>query len=219
MDVNFIKEFFPKYIDASVLVLKLGMLGIVISILVGFLLSIILYYKIPCLQRFAAFFVELSRNSPLIVILFFLYFGLTKVGVKITSENAGVIGLSFLGSGYMAETFRAGLESVSKPQIESGLAIGLTKTQVMHYIILPECLSNSIPPLCSNVIFLLKETSVFSAVALADLVFVAKDLIGIYYKTDEALLMLVICYFIILLPILIIASVLEKRLRHAKFGN
>ncbi|MDR0690537.1 MAG: amino acid ABC transporter permease [Streptococcaceae bacterium] len=219
MDINFIKEFFPKYIDASILVLRLGILGIIISILVGFFLSVIIYYKIPCLQRLAAFLVELSRNSPLLVILFFLYFGLTKVGVKITSEAAAIIGLSFLGSGYMAETFRAGLDSVSKTQIEGGLAIGLTKNQVMRYIILPECFSNSIPPLCSNIIFLLKETSVFSAVALADLVFVAKDLIGIYYKTDEALLMLVICYFIILLPILILAFVLEKRLRRAKFGN
>jgi polar amino acid transport system permease protein len=58
--------------------------------------------------------VEFSRNSPLIVVLFFLYFGLTKIGVKITSEAAEVIGLSFLGSGYMAETFHVELEYVSK---------------------------------------------------------------------------------------------------------
>jgi polar amino acid transport system permease protein len=69
------------------------------------------------------------------------------------------------------------------------------------------------------VIFLIKETSVFSVVALADLMYVAKDLIGLYYKTDEALLMLVISYLVILLPISIIATLIERRLRYAGFGN
>lgn len=72
-------------------------------------------------------------------------------------------------------------------------------------MILPQAVSNSIPAFCANIIFLIKETSVFSAVALADLMFITKDLIGIYYKTDEALFMLVIAYLIILLPISLIA--------------
>lgn len=67
--------------------------------------------------------------------------------------------------------------------------------------------------------FLIKETSVFSAVALADLMYVAKDLIGLYYKTDEALLMLVVSYLILLLPVSLFAAWLEGRLRYAGFGN
>ncbi|MDR3156410.1 MAG: amino acid ABC transporter permease [Lactobacillales bacterium] len=219
MDIHFIEKFFPKYIEASILVVKVGGLGIIFSILTGFILSLVIYYKIPFFRRLTAAAIELSRNTPLIVILFFLYFGLTKIGIQMTSQTSAIIGLSFLGSGYMAETFRAGLESVSKSQIESAFALGFKKPQVLRYIILPDCLANSIPPLCSNIIFLLKETSVFSVVALADLIFVANDLIGIYYKTEEALLMLVICYLVILLPILILATVLERRLRYAKFGN
>ena len=68
-------------------------------------------------------------------------------------------------------------------------------------------------------IFLIKETSVFSVVALADLMYVAKDLIGLYYKTDEALFLLVTSYLVILLPISIASSLLERRLRYAGFGN
>lgn len=119
----------------------------------------------------------------------------------------------------MAEAFRSGLESVDKIQFESGLSIGLEHSQVMRYIVIPQALSTSVPALCANVIFLIKETSVFSVVALADLMYVAKDLIGLYYKTEESLLMLVIAYLIILLPISIIASILERRLRYAGFGN
>lgn len=166
-----------------------------------------------------AVYIELSRNTPLLVQLFLLYFGLPKMGIVWTSETCAVIGLTFLGGSYMAEAFRSGLESVDKIQFESGLSIGLEHSQVMRYIVIPQALSTSVPALCANVIFLIKETSVFSVVALADLMYVAKDLIGLYYKTEESLLMLVIAYLIILLPISIIASILERRLRYAGFGN
>ena len=141
------------------------------------------------------------------------------MGIVWTSETCAVIGLTFLGGSYMAEAFRSGLESVDKIQFESGLSIGLEHSQVMRYIVIPQALSTSVPALCANVIFLIKETSVFSVVALADLMYVAKDLIGLYYKTEESLLMLVIAYLIILLPISIIAAILERRLRYAGFGN
>ena len=104
-------------------------------------------------------------------------------------------------------------------QLELGLSIGLTQPQIMKNIIIPQAMSVSVPAICANIIFLIKETSVFSAVALADLMYVAKDLIALYYKTDEALLMLVVAYLILLLPLSIIATILERRLRYAGFGN
>ena len=119
----------------------------------------------------------------------------------------------------MSEAFRSGLESVEKSQVEAGLSIGLARAQIMRYVILPQAITVSVPSLCANIIFLIKETSVFSAVALADLMYTAKDLIGLYYKTDEALLMLVAAYLVILLPISFAASLLERRLRYAEFGN
>ena len=77
----------------------------------------------------------------------------------------------------------------------------------------------SVPVFCANIIFLIKETSVFSAVALADLMYVTKDLIGMYYKTDEALMMLVVSYLVLLLPISFVSSWIERRVRYAGFGN
>jgi polar amino acid transport system permease protein len=80
-------------------------------------------------------------------------------------------------------------------------------------------MSTSMPAFTANVIFLLKETSVFSAISLMDLMFTAKDLIGLYYKTAECLTLLVVFYLIILLPVSIFSSFLERRLRYAGFGN
>lgn len=219
MDIGFIKEYFPMYVDAAKLTLRLGITGILFSMAVGLICSLIEYYRIPLLRQVTAFYIELSRNTPLLVQLFFLYFGLPKIGIMLSSECCAVIGLSFLGGSYMAEAFRSGLETIEKGQVESALALGLTHPQAMRYVVFPQALAVSIPALCANVIFLIKETSVFSVVALADLMYVAKDLIGLYYQTDEALLMLVISYLVLLLPVSLAAGWLERRFKFAGFGN
>jgi len=219
LDWPFIKEFTPMYITAAELTLKLAIFGIFFSIIIGLVCSIIQYLKIPVLRRLIGCYIELSRNTPLLVQLFFLYFGLPRLGIRLSSEACGIIGLAFLGGSYMAEAFRSGFQSVEKNQIESGLSIGLSHVQIIRYITIPQAISVSVPAFCANVIFLIKETSVFSAVALADLMYIAKDLIGLYYKTDETLLMLIVAYLVILLPISIASSLLERRVRHAGFGD
>ncbi|MGN0321827.1 MAG: amino acid ABC transporter permease [Oliverpabstia sp.] len=213
------KEYVPLYVEAAKLTLRLGVTGIFFSLLIGMVCSMTEYYRIPILRQIASVYIELSRNTPLLVQLFFLYFGLPKIGIILSSESCAVLGLSFLGGSYMAEALRSGLETVEKNQIDSALAIGLNHPQVMRYVVFPQALAISIPALCANVIFLIKETSVFSVVALADLMYVAKDLIGLYYQTDEALLMLVIAYLVLLLPISLGAGWLERRLKFAGFGN
>ena len=106
-------------------------------------------------------------------------------------------------------------EKVPVLQQESALSLGLTRGQTMRYVILPQAMSISMPAFMANVIFLLKETSVFSAVSLMDLMFTAKDLIAMYAKTTEALALLVVCYLLILLPVSLLGSWLERRLRYA----
>ena len=124
-----------------------------------------------------------------------------------------------LGGAYMAETFRSGLENIAPIQAESAQSLGLNRVQAFRYVILPQAVSSSVPGLLANVIFLLKETSVFSTISLMDLMFTAKDLIGMYAKTMECLTLLVIFYLIMLLPVSILGSFVERRLRHAEFGN
>ena len=129
------------------------------------------------------------------------------------------MGLAFLGGSYMAEAFRSGLEAVDDVQKESAFSLGLDSRQILGYVILPQALSTSVPALVANIIFLLKETSVFSAISLMDLMFTAKDLIGLYYKTTESLFLLVVFYLLILLPVSIVGTLLERRLRYAGFGD
>lgn len=201
------------------LTVKLGFFGILFAIAVGLVCTVVQYYKIPVLKQISSVYIEISRNTPLLIQLFFIYFGLPKIGITTTPEACGIFGLAFLGGSYMAEAFRSGIEAVPENQEESALSLGLSKGQTMLHVIIPQAFSISVPPFMANVIFLLKETSVFSAVSLMDLMFTAKDLIAMKAKTVECLFMLVIFYLIILLPVSLLGRLLERRVRYAGFGS
>lgn len=218
MSWAFIAEYLPLYQKAAVLTVKIGFAGIALSIVVGLLCMLIQYYRVPVLRLVAKVYIEISRNTPLLIQLFFIYYGLPKIGISTSAGACGVFGLAFLGGSYMAEAFRSGIESVAPIQEESAYSLGLSKFQTMGYVILPQAFSVSVPAFMANVIFLLKETSVFSAISLMDLMFTAKDLIGMYAKTTESLFMLVVFYLLILLPVSLLGSLLERRMRYAGFG-
>lgn len=216
MDFQFIEKYVPLYVAAGKLTLFIACIGIILSILIGILASAVLYYRIPLLKRLVSVYVELSRNTPLLVQLFFLYFGLPKMGIRWSSEVCGIVGLSFLGGAYMTESFRAALSTVEKGQLESAKSLGLNPIQILRYVLLPEATTVAIPSIVANMIFLIKETSVFSGIALKDLMYEAKDLIGLYYKTEESLVMLVVAYLILLLPVSILGTVLERRVKNVR---
>ncbi len=219
IDWNFISDSIPLYAEAAYLTIKLGFIGIVLSILIGMICSIILYFKVKVLDWIVKAYIELSRNTPLLVQIFFLYFGLPKLGFTMNETSCAVIGLAFLGGSYMAEAFRSGLEAVSKTQIESGISIGLSKAQLIRYVIIPQAFSISMPSISANFIFLLKETSILGAISIIEVTNLTKDLIGMYYRTFESLAMLVIVYLIIILPVSFVLTIVERKLRYAEFGN
>ena len=219
MDWNAIQQYLPLYQKAAVLTVRLGVAGIIFAIIIGLVCAMIQYDKVSVLRQIVGVYIQLSRNTPLLVQLFFIYYGLPKVGIKTNAEICGIAGLAFLGGSYMAEAFRSGLESIERIQTESAYSLGMSRWQTMRYVILPQAMSTSMPAFMANVIFLLKETSVFSAVSLMDLMFTAKDLIGMYSKTIENLFLLVVFYLIILLPVSIVGSLIERRLRYAGFGS
>ena len=219
MDWNVISKSIPLYWDAMLLTLKIGWIGVALATLIGLVSAVVIHFRIPVLSVVFKIYIEIFRNTPLLIQLFFLYFALPKIGVKISAEVCGWIGLGLLGGSYMSEAFRSGIEAIDSVQRESALSLGMTDFQVMIHVILPQALSYSTPAFVANIIFLLKETSVFSAISLMDLMFRAKDLIGLYYNTAEYLALLVVFYLIILLPVSILGTVLERRLRYASFGT
>jgi polar amino acid transport system permease protein len=218
MNWDFIARSLPVYGKAVILTVRIAAVGIALSLAVGAISSLALYCKEGCAARIAKGYIELSRNTPLVIQLFFLYYGLPKLGLTLSGETCAIIGLTFLGGSYMAESFRSGLEAVSKVQIELGLSIGLDTRQLIRFVIFPQAMSVAIPAIGANCIFLIKETSVVSIVAIPDLMSVTKELIGMYYNPSESLLLLVVCYLLLLLPVSFLFMAAERRLRRAEFG-
>ncbi|WP_390406356.1 amino acid ABC transporter permease [Lacticaseibacillus jixiensis] len=219
MDWTVIAKSLPQFVAAFWLTLKLSLIGILASTFVGALVSLAQYFKLPGLRQIASVYIEISRNTPLLVQLFFIYYGLPGLGMKLSATVSGIFGLTFLGGSYMAEAFTSGYNAISKGQIESGRALGFTNLQLARYVVVPQGLAASVPALAANVIFLIKETSIFTVIAIPELTNTALDLIGLYYRSNEYLFELVVAYAITLIPLSLALTWLERRVRYGEFGH
>ena len=219
MDWTIIQQSLPNFAQGFKLTLWLSLVGIVGSIIVGIITSLVQYFRVPGLRHVLNVYVEVARNTPLLIQLFFLYYAFPVMGIKMTAETCGIIGLISLGGAYMAEGFTGGFNGVSQTQIDAGEALGMNQYQLARYVILPQGLSLSVPALAANIIFLIKETSIFSVIAIPELTNTALDLIGMYYRSNEYLFVLVIAYAIILIPVILLLDWLERRVRYGSFGD
>ena len=132
-------------------------------------IAVIRYARVPLLARLTAIWVDTMRNLPLLLIIFFAYFALPKVGLKMNVFVAAVVALTVFESAMISEIIRAGLVSIEKGQIEAARSSGLSFAQTLRYIILPQALRRMVPPLISQCISLLKDTSLAVIIALPEL--------------------------------------------------
>ena len=116
MDWNVVAQSLPLFEKAAWLTLRLGLAGIALAIVLGLVCALVQYYMVPVLRRVVGFYIQLSRNTPLLVQLFFIYYGLPKIGIRTDAAVCGIAGLAFLGGSYMAEAFRSGLEAIEPIQ-------------------------------------------------------------------------------------------------------
>ncbi len=217
--IEYLQDVFPTLAQAFWLTLKISLFGIINAFILGIFMALIIFYRIPVISQFCNGFVAFFRNTPLLLHLFFLYFGLPRAfGILLSFETTALIGLSLLGSAYIAEAFKSGIAHIGASQFDSGKAIGLSPFQLTRYIIVPQAFTYSVPALGANCIFLFKETSVFTAIAGTDITTVVINLISNVGHTNENLLFLVLAYAIVIIPFTFLLSFVERKVRHAEFG-
>ncbi len=223
-DTAFLLSTLPAFVSAVGVTLQVGLIAIATSLLVALFNAALLVLRTPYLWRMVKGYVELARNTPLLIQLFFVYFalpslGLKVLGLKVSGFAAAIITLTFMGGAYLTEVLRAGVEAVPRAQLESGRAIGLSEGQLLRHVILPQASILSLPALFANFIFLLKETTVVSAVAVPEILYTTKNYIALYYKTYEMLTVLTLLCVLLFLPLSLLLRALERRLQHGQFGN
>jgi polar amino acid transport system permease protein len=155
--------------DGLLLTLRLSVITILAGLVIGTLCAAAMTYGPRWLRLSVQSYVEVIRNTPLIVQLFLVFFGLPSLGVRLDAETASVLALSVNLGAYTSEIVRAGLEAIPKTQIEAGHALGLTGPQIFRYIVLFPALKTTYPALASQFILLMLATSVVSQISAEDL--------------------------------------------------
>ena len=178
--------------------LQVAFISIILSFIIGGLVGIIRYAKVPVLSQILALIVETVRNLPLLLIIFFTYFALPEVRIKLEIIPAAIVALTIFESAMLSEVIRSGLKSIDKGQMEAARSSGLSYTQALIHIILPQALRRMVPPIVSQFISLLKDTSLAVVISLPELTHHGQIIYGQSQKYLIPILILVaLMYFIV----------------------
>ncbi len=212
-------SFLPTFGKAAVVTLKVSVCAMALAIILGLLLAIARMFAPKFLSRLATAYIEVVRGTPVLIQLFFIFYGLPNIGIKLTPFWAGVIGLGMNYAAYEAENYRAGLLSVPRAQMEGALALGMTKGESLRYVVIPQAVRVSLPPVTNDFISLLKDSSLVSMITLIDLTKAYGQLANTYYDYFGIGIMVAVIYFLLGLPFVRLARYTERRLAVAVRGS
>ncbi|MDM8364628.1 amino acid ABC transporter permease [Bacillus thuringiensis] len=192
--------------------LEVAFVAIVLSFIIGSVIGILRYMKIPVVSQILGIIVEVIRNLPLLLIIFFTYFALPEAGLKLEIITAAIVALTIFEAAMISEIVRSGLLSIEKGQVEAARSSGLTYVQALWYIILPQALRRMVPPLVSQFISLLKDTSLAVVISLPELMHNAQISSGQNVNYMIPTFIVVACmYFIVNYSLSILSRRLELR--------
>ena len=209
---DFLPKYYTTYIDATVTTLKVSLIALLIGLLLGIVICLAKISTIKVLNVLATIYVEVIRNTPILVQIMIIYFALPEVGVSFTPFMSAIIALSINSGAYVSEIFRSGILAIDKGQMEAGRSLGLSYFQTMKFIILPQALKNSLPALGNEFISLVKESSIVYFVGVADIMFAANTVKNATYETFGPYLIAAAIYFIITSVLSFLVKRLEKKL-------
>ena len=219
------KKYLGMFLEGTWLTLYIAVLGTLLGFVLGYLIGIIQDLRINqgdffmkralirLLKLIAAVYVEIFRDTPMIVQAMIIYYGIRQMGVNMTSVVAGIL-VTVLNTGaYMAETVRGGIGSIDMGQREGAWAMGMSPMKTMLYIVLPQAFRNIIPEMANTFLTNLKMTSVLNVIAVQELFMAAKTVGGNYYKYFESYMVIAVIYFVLCFFFNKVFIFLERRMK------
>ncbi|MGE5494974.1 MAG: amino acid ABC transporter permease [Burkholderiales bacterium] len=220
MDVHNTFDLVSIFANASLVTLEVALLSILLAIFIGFVSAVILFYEIRVLKTLIKAYVAFLRNTPSLIQAYFIFYGLPKVFLTMSSFICSVIVLSLLGGAYMCEAILSGMKAITASQRELAMALGLSRLDTIRYLILPQAVSTSIAAICNNAMFLTKEVSAMKLILLPEIVYQAFAIISLRPDLITAVAaFMILSYLIILIPMTYLFSKLERKIRFAEFGS
>jgi len=212
LETNLLKEIFPILIKATGITIELTVISVVLGTLIGIIVALLKLTKNPFINVIASFYTWIIRGTPMLLQLFFFYYGLPFVGIELEPMSAAIIGLSLNSGAYMAEIIRGGIISVDKGQFEACKALGFTYSQTMIRVILPQTIRVLLPPVGNEFITMLKDTSLVSTIAMVELMRSAQQIYSSNFRPMEPFFIAACIYLGLTTVFTGIFSVWEKKL-------
>lgn len=185
-----------QFVQGAVMTVQLAVLTMLIALPGGMVLALMRLSRFRLLERPATFFVEFFRCTPLILQVYWAFYVLpAEFGVQFSEFSTGLIALSMNVSAYNSESFRAGINSIRKGQVEAGRALGMVPWQVMRKIVLPQAVRRIIPVMANTWVSLFKDTSLVSVIAVAELSYVSMQLRSQTFRVFETLTAMAVIYW------------------------
>ena len=203
--------YMPVLGEAALTTIILSILSMIVAVLLGLVLALTKVYAPKPLSFLATAYIEIIRGTPLLIQLFFIYYALPSLGLNFNPFSAAILGLGLNYAAYEAENYRAGLYSVPKGQMEAAISLGMTRRQALKHIIIPQAVRLVIPPVTNDFISLLKDTSLVSVIAMAELTKRYLELSATYYDYIGTGIIVAVIYLLIGLPFVKLSKYVEKK--------
>ena len=193
-DFSFLAQTWPTFIGGAWLTIKLTVVSIALGFVLGTICAVLRVYAHPWLGRLVGAYVEIIRNTPLLVQIFIVYFGIASLGLKFSAETSAVVALVINVGAYTTEIMRAGIESIPKTQMEAGDCLGLSRLQVVSHIVLLPAMERVYPALTSQFVLLMLASSITSQISAEELTAVANVVQSDTYRSFEVYLVVAAAY-------------------------
>jgi polar amino acid transport system permease protein len=193
-DFSFLAERWPDFVAGAWLTIQLTVLSIGLGFLVGTVCALVKVYGGALPRRLVGFYVELIRNTPLLVQIFIVYFGLSSIGLKLSAESAAVIALVVNMGAYTTEIMRAGIQSIQRTQLEAADCLGLTRLQAILHVVLLPAMERVYPALSSQFVLLMLASSITSQISAEELTAVANNVQSDTYRSFEVYIVVAVVY-------------------------
>lgn len=192
-----ILEYMPLFLSCFFATLWLSGAGLIGSLGMGVLACGMRISRFKLLSRTAYVYIESIRSTPLLVQLFFFYFGLPSMGIRMSESTTGILALTLNSGAYMAEIIRAGVLSISHGQMEAAVSSGLNYFQRMRYVVLPQAIGVTLPPMLGQAIVLVKDSSLLSLISLPELTRAGQIMTSERFMPAEGFLTSAVFYLLI----------------------
>jgi polar amino acid transport system permease protein len=211
-DVELIVRSIPLLLAGAAVTIQITAISVGLGLLIGMFVGIARLSKLLPVRAAAAVYVDFIRGTPLLVQIFLIYFALPiLLGARIDPFIAAITACSINSGAYVAEIFRAGIQSIDKGQMEAGRSLGMSWIQTMRHIILPQAFKRIIPPLGNEFIAMLKDSSLVSVIGFEELTRSGQLIIARTYGSFEIWLTVALIYLIMTLTISRLVNYLERR--------